>query len=234
MSNEVQVIENKQDNPTPMGIISQMVTSGSMDVETVKGLLDIQKNYELQESIKSFNRDFAMMRSEMPIFKREKKAYTTTYTPLEDIMKLAQPVMSKYGFSASFSTNQIDTKSVSVSCDIMHRDGHSKSTSLIVPVEVVTKGMNSMQALGSAITYGKRYTLSGLLNIVTADDQDNNGFAESARTGKPKLSDDQMEKAKQSIADGKITIDKVISLYDLTPHQAIELAKVEANVKSES
>ena len=76
MTNDVQVIETQQ--PTPMTIISQMVTSGSMDVETVKGLLDIQKSLDLQESIRSFNRDFAMMRSEMPIFKREKQAYTTT------------------------------------------------------------------------------------------------------------------------------------------------------------
>lgn len=227
MTNDVQILETQQ--PTPMTIISQMVTSGSMDVETVKGLLDIQKSLDLQESIRSFNRDFAMMRSEMPIFKREKKAYTTTYTPLEDIMKLAQPVLSKYGFSASFSTSQIDAKAVSVTCDIMHRDGHSKSTSLIVPVEVVTKGMNSMQALGSAITYGKRYTISGLLNIVTADDQDNNGFAESARQAKPKISDEQMEKAKKAIETNKTTLDQIIGHYDVTPQQIVELARVNAN-----
>ncbi len=227
MTNDVQVIETQQ--PTPMTIISQMVTSGSMDVETVKGLLDIQKSLDLQESIRSFNRDFAMMRSEMPIFKREKQAYTTTYTPLEDIMKLAQPVLSKYGFSASFSTSQIDAKAVSVTCDIMHRDGHSKSTSLIVPVEVVTKGMNSMQALGSAITYGKRYTISGLLNIVTADDKDNNGFAESARQAKPKISDEQMEKAKKAIETNKTTLEQIIGHYDVTPQQIVELARVNAN-----
>ena len=227
MTNDVQVIETQQ--PTPMTIISQMVTSGSMDVETVKGLLDIQKSLDLQESIRSFNRDFAMMRSEMPIFKREKQAYTTTYTPLEDIMKLAQPVLSKYGFSASFSTSQIDAKAVSVTCDIMHRDGHSKSTSLIVPVEVVTKGMNSMQALGSAITYGKRYTISGLLNIVTADDKDNNGFAESARQAKPKISDEQMEKAKKAIETNKTTLEQIMGHYDVTPQQIVELARVNAN-----
>ena len=227
MTNDVQVIETQQ--PTPMTIISQMVTSGSMDVETVKGLLDIQKSLDLQESIRSFNRDFAMMRSEMPIFKREKQSYTTYYTPLEDIMKLAQPVLSKYGFSASFSTSQIDAKSVSVTCDIMHRDGHSKSTSLIVPVEVVTKGMNSMQALGSAITYGKRYTISGLLNIVTADDKDNNGFAESARQAKPKISDEQMEKAKKAIETNKTTLEQIMGHYDVTPQQIVELARVNAN-----
>ena len=227
MKNEFQVLEAQQ--PTPMTIISQMVTSGSMDVETVKGLLDIQKSLDLQESIRSFNRDFAMMRSEMPIFKREKQAYTTTYTPLEDIMKLAQPVLSKYGFSASFSTSQIDAKAVSVTCDIMHRDGHSKSTSLIVPVEVVTKGMNSMQALGSAITYGKRYTISGLLNIVTADDKDNNGFAESARQAKPKISDEQMEKAKKAIETNKTTLEQIMGHYDVTPQQIVELARVNAN-----
>ena len=227
MTNDVQVIETQQ--PPPMTIISQMVTSGSMDVETVKGLLDIQKSLDLQESIRSFNRDFAMMRSEMPIFKREKQAYTTTYTPLEDIMKLAQPVLSKYGFSASFSTSQIDAKAVSVTCDIMHRDGHSKSTSLIVPVEVVTKGMNSMQALGSAITYGKRYTISGLLNIVTADDKDNNGFAESARQAKPKISDEQMEKAKKAIETNKTTLEQIMGHYDVTPQQIVELARVNAN-----
>lgn len=226
MSNEVQVIETQQ--PTPMTIINQMVASGTMDVETVKGLLDIQRGIEKQESIKSFNRDFALMRSEMPVFKREKKAYTTSYTPLEDIMKLAQPVLSKYGFSASFSTSQLDASSVTVICDIIHRDGYSKSTQLIVPVEVVTKGMNSMQALGSAITYGKRYTLSGLLNIVTAEDNDNNGFAESARQAKKPIITN-LDKAKEILASGNVTLEKILSQYDVSPEQIVELARVQTN-----
>lgn len=222
MTNEVTTIAEQ---PTPMTIISQMVSSGQMDIATVQGLLDVQREFEKSEAIKSYNRDFALMRSEMPVFKREKTAYQTKYTPLEDIMKLAQPVMSKYGFSASFSTEQQDRSSVKVLCEIIHRDGHSKSTSIIVPVEAVTKGMNNMQALGSAITYGKRYSLSGLLNIVTAEDDDNNGFSQSARSGKPKISD--MGGAKKALASGKVDMDYIYDKYDVTPQEAVELSKVE-------
>lgn len=226
MSNEVVAVENKGlpvEQPTPMTIISQMVSSGNMDISTVQGLLDVQREFEKMEATRAFNRDFALMRADMPVFKREKKSFTTKYTPLEDIMKLAQPVMSKYGFSASFATHQENRSEVKVICDIMHRDGHSKSTSIIVPVEVVTKGMNNMQALGSAITYGKRYSLSGLLNIVTAEDEDNNGFSQSARTGKPKITN--IDKAKEMIAEGKTTLDKVFLAYDVSPQEAIELSK---------
>lgn len=221
-----EIIETeKPQAPTPMTIISQMVSSGQMDIATVQGLLDIQRELEKSEAVKSYNHDFALMRSEMPVFKREKKSFTTKYTPLEDIMKLAQPVMSKYGFSASFATEQQDQRSVKVVCEIMHRDGHSKSTSIIVPVEVVTKGMNNMQALGSAITYGKRYSLSGLLNIVTAEDDDNNGFSQSARSSKPKITD--MEGAKKALASGKVNMDYIYKTYDVSPQEAVELSKVE-------
>ena len=220
----VVAIQNQHNEPTPMAIINQMVASGTMDVATVQGLLDIQKQFEKSEAVKSFNRDFAKMSAEMPIFKREKKSFTKNYTPLEDIMALARPVLSKYGFSTSFSTKQLDVRSVDVQCTLMHNDGHSIDTNLIIPVEVVTKGMNSMQALGSAVTYGKRYTITMLLNIVTSDMDDNNGYAKSARSGKPQLNDERYQKALGTIKDGKYTVEELVNTYDLTAEQIVGLA----------
>jgi hypothetical protein len=50
---------------------------------------------------------------------------------------------------------------------ILHKDGGSFETSLILPVS-----QQNPQAIGSAITYARRYTLTGLLGIAADLDDD--------------------------------------------------------------
>ena len=54
---------------------------------------------------------------------------------------------------------------------LRHKTGITTSTELLVPFDFSgSKKHNSAQAMGSAVSYGKRYTLASLLNIATADD----------------------------------------------------------------
>ena len=214
------LMEVKQDSA--LSVIQNMVTSGNFDVSVARELLEMQKDFMKQQAIINFNNDFALMSKEIPVIAKSKKAHNTWYAPLEDIVKVTQPILSKYGFSVSFSTNQNGLDSVTVKCSLMHRDGHSTETELTLPTKAVNNSMNAMQAIGAAITYAKRYTICGILNIATGDD-DNNGFTTNARTAKPAINSEQLEKALKAIGEKKYTLEKLFATYELTIEQHIDV-----------
>lgn len=205
-------------------VIENMVSSGNFDVNVARELIEMQKDIMKQQAIINFNHDFALMSKKIPVIAKSKKAHTTMYAPLEDIVKVVQPILSEHGFSVSFSTQQNTLESVTVTCTLMHKDGHSTSTELQLPTKAVNNSMNAMQAIGAAITYGKRYTISGLLNISTGDD-DNNGFTVNAKTSKPPIDDDRLTKAIESINNKSTTLDKVTNSFELTKEQLIRIGK---------
>lgn len=220
------VVQQQENNA--LSVIQQMVTSGNFDVSVAKELLEMQKDFMKQQGIINYNNDFALMSKEIPIIAKSKKAHTTTYAPLEDIVKVVQPILSKYGFSVSFTTEQQGLEAVTINCILQHKDGHSTSTALMLPTKAVNNSMNAMQAIGAAISYGKRYTICGILNIATAQDDDNNGFAVNAKTesAKKPLTDERLSKAIEQVKEGNIDLQKdLLDKFDLTNEQLMKIGK---------
>ncbi|MEG2922051.1 MAG: hypothetical protein RR856_13530, partial [Acinetobacter sp.] len=130
-----------------LSVIQNMVTSGNFNIDVAERLIGMQQEIMKQQAIINFNNDFSLMSKEIPVIAKTKKAHNTWYAPLEDIVKITQPILSKYGFSISFSTSQNGLDSVTVQCTLMHRDGHSTSTELMLPTKSVSNSMNAMQAI---------------------------------------------------------------------------------------
>lgn len=216
-----------QSDNNALSVIQHMVKSGNFDVSVAKELLEMQKDFLKHQAIINYNNDFSLMSKEIPVIAKSKKAHNTSYAPLEDIVKVVQPILSTYGFSVSFTTEQQGLDAVTINCILQHKDGHSTSTSLMLPTKAVNNSMNAMQAIGAAISYGKRYTICGILNIATAQDDDNNGFAVNAKveSAKRPLTDARLEKAIEQIKLGNTTVDSVINSYDLSPQQLMLLGK---------
>lgn len=216
----------QQDNGF-LSLMQQALTTPNMDMSILKDMLAMQKEVMAQQAIIDFNNDFSEMSKEIPVIAHTKKSYSTTYTPLEDIVNIVRPILSKYGFSISFNNTQETQGFVKVTCQLRHKAGHMIENMLILPTEAVTKGMNAMQAIGAAISYGKRYTLCGILNIATTADDDNDGFATNAKieSSKKKLSDVRLDKAIEQVNAGVITIESITDAYDLTPEQLIKIGR---------
>ena len=92
------------------------------------------------------------------------------------------------------------------------------STSAIVGVDLMQKGMQTPQQFGSASSYGKKYALGNLFLIDDTQDSD-----ATNTHGKDKLQD--IEKAVSYVkAGGKI--DAIKKKYQLTPQQEEALKTV--------
>ena len=217
-------LATKQENGF-LQLMQQALTTPNMDMSVLKDMLTMQKEVMAQQAIIDFNNDFSVMSRKIPVISHTKKSYSTTYTPLEDIVNIVRPILSEHGFSVSFNNEQLEKGFVTVTCQLRHKGGHMIENALTLPTEAVTKGMNPMQAIGGAISYGKRYTLCGILNIATTADDDNNGFATNAKTTKPPIDDERLTKAIESINNKATTVSKVTSSFTLTDEQLIRIGK---------
>jgi len=88
------------------------------------------------------------------------------------------PILSKHGFSLSFSNETIEN-GIKIFGTLAHKEGHQKTVNLSLPLDT-SGNKNNIQAVGSTLQYGKRYIVGMLLNVVTEgeDDDGNRGAAD--------------------------------------------------------
>ena len=115
----------------------------------------------------------------------------------------------------------------SVETLLMHTSGEWISNTCSAPVS-----KNDAQGVGSAITYLRRYSLAAFAGIAQEDDDAGIGLKNSAQVqparfpagqslpqGKPKLPDEQMKDALQSVRDKRRTVEYFRDKYALTTDQ---------------
>jgi hypothetical protein len=97
--------------------------------------------------------------------------FKSKYASLSDIQKAIRPVLNKVGLIV---VHQLGNDDMMTSSLIHVESGQSISSTYVLRC----KG-NDAQAWGGAITYGKRYALSALLDIITDVDDDGNSATDS-------------------------------------------------------
>jgi hypothetical protein len=96
-----------------------------------------------------------------------KKGYGYNYADLGAILEDVRPVLFKHGLSfMQLPGNSGDN--VSIESILMHSSGQWISETIQMPVDA-GKGMSRAQAIGSVISYARRYSLSSFLGIAQTD-----------------------------------------------------------------
>ena len=157
-----------------MQIISRAAADPACDLDKMERLLSMKERIDKEENSRQFNADMASMQIEMPSVAERGTGHNIKYATFEDINDVAKPIMSKYGFAVSFKVVETD-RGVRVTGLLLHRSGHREETEMTFPSDT-SGSKNAVQALGSSISYAKRYIMSAMLNITTRG-EDDNGFA---------------------------------------------------------
>jgi len=161
-----------------------------------KNLLKALANF--QSKIKPIKKD-----ANNPFFK-------STYASLDHIQEHIKPTLIECGLVVI--QRNVFNDQLFVETKILEVESGEWESS-IFPV-VVTK--NDAQSYGSAVSYAKRYSLSGLLNLTIQDlDDDGNKAVEPVKAETIWLTDDQFNKTLQ--ADGK-SIKAVLAKYSQSPY----------------
>lgn len=156
-----------------MQFIRHAVSDPSVDVGKLRELLAIHKEVRTDAAVVSFNRALHIAQSEMPSV--EKRGTVTlgsnkgsyAFATWEDMDKVLRPIMDRHGFSLSFDMQQRvgDGGGAIITGTLSHVDGHSKSASIPLALDS-GPGRNATQAMGSTMSYGRRYCAEMLFNIV--------------------------------------------------------------------
>ena len=162
--------------------------------------------------MKNLFKALAEFQQEVPVIHKGTQGYGYSYADLPKIFEVINPLLQKHGlgFAQPIDGNELTTVLFHV------ESGETLESKTIIPL-VQLKGMNDYQSFGSGITYYRRYCLSSMLGLVTDKDIDASG----EQTGKklPTLTDERFQNALQSIADGKMTADKLKTMFTLTEKQ---------------
>ena len=135
----------------------------------------------------------------------------------EDILEAIKPFLLKYGVTVTVDEELITegpTPIIKTTATIHDEKGMKISTSAIVGVDLMQKGMQTPQQFGSASSYGKKYALGNLFLIDDTQDSD-------ASNDHSKVLPD-LQKAKDYVKSGG-TLDSIKKKYKLTPLQEKEL-----------
>lgn len=168
---EREIVTAPEDAPSAALMFERLARDPHVDVDKLERLIAMQERIMRHNAEAAFNLSFAAMLPSMPTIVERSKTDKTTYAALEDIIEPLRPILSQHGFSLSFRTEWPSEKLVKVVGILTHREGHAR-TSEFLSAPDKTGSKNDIQALASAVSYGKRYTTNDLLCIVTrgADD----------------------------------------------------------------
>lgn len=165
------------DTTDPMGMVYQLIAHGA-SVDAVERMIDMSERIAREKAKRAFDEAIAGAKAEIPpILKNRVVDFTSSkgrtnyrHEDMGEIAKTVDPILAKFGLSYRFRT-QTESKMVKVTCVVSHRDGHSEENSLTAGHDE-SGNKNSIQAVGSAITYLQRYTLKAALGLSASNDDD--------------------------------------------------------------
>ncbi len=165
----VTVESNTQQNQVaqinPMQLM-QVAVESNADLDKLEKLMALQERWDAANAKKAFYAALAEFQRRCPDIKKLKKGHNYHYAPLGDIIAQIRDLLADCGLSYRFE--QDHTAGITVTCIVNHKDGHSERTTMTGGADT-SGSKNSIQAVGSTVTYLQRYTLTGGLGITTAD-----------------------------------------------------------------
>ena len=168
---------------TPMQLLS-IAMDQNADIDKLTKLMELQERWEASEAKKAYVKAMSEFKRDIPRITKDKhvKYGNTEYdhASLANVVNTLSTALSDYGLSHSWSTSQ-DDGIIKVTCIITHKDGHSESVSL-QGIPDTSGAKNTIQAIGSTVSYLQRYTLLSATGAATSDMDDDAMSAEALKT----------------------------------------------------
>lgn len=183
-------------------MVERMMLDKDLDFARVKEAVDLLKSIRADAAKMAFNAALARAQPLLPVIgrngeiiirnkedrqkglpiERQRIEQKTKFADWADINEAVTPIISTEGLSLGFDSVGGHGDTISVTCYLRHSGGHEQKTTLVLPHDT-TGSKNPAQAIGSSLSYGKRYTAGLLLNFVSraAPEGDNDGKSSDER-----------------------------------------------------
>jgi len=123
--------------------------------------------------------------------------FKNTYASLEAVIDASKPVLNKHGLAFTQAPGALVDGAVEITTMLMHKSGQWIRSTLHMPVV-----KRDPQGVGSAITYGLRYSLMAVLGVPPTDDDDGERAMDRNQTQQRQETRPQaVSRAVQTVAD---------------------------------
>lgn len=178
-----------------LAVIERAARDPNVDVDKMERLFAMQERVLAQQAKVAFTEAKIAMRDELPEVtmkgmiripgKDGKAGQETPFARFEDIHDAVTPVLTRHGFDLKFKNGLAPDGKVRVTTILSHRGGHEEETYFDLPHDS-SGSKNSVQAVGSSTSYGKRYGTLSILNIkVSGEDDDGQTASYKDTSGEP-------------------------------------------------
>lgn len=200
---EIEIVSG--DTPAPVSanesaaifqIIERAARDPNIDIDKMQRLMEMRETEMTRIAKQAFNASMKAAQAEMPQVVRdaENKHTKSTYARYEAISAAMQPVVDKHGFSLSFGTEDSPLDHHKrIICDVGHCEGYEKRFHLDLPLDSAGSqgkaNKNATQAVGSTLSYGRRYLKTLIFDVAVRDEDDDGRAAHSEAISEEQLSE---------------------------------------------
>ena len=190
MTTDMAVNQDTDQGAVMVSLIQRAATDSAFDLEKLDRLLDVKERWEREEARKAYVAALAAFKLNPPRLVKDRRVdfgegrNRTRYNhaSLGDVASLIAEGLAQHGLSHGWAVAQAEGV-VTVTCTLTHALGHSEQVSITGPRDD-SGNKNGIQAIGSAVTYLERYTLTAITGLA-AHDQDDDGQGAAARPSQP-------------------------------------------------
>jgi len=172
----VTIPSGKVDGSSIMEMMNTGVANGAPP-EHLERLMALYERWEAQQAKRAYIDAMMQFRELCPsIIKTRTGHNNAKYAGLPETVETVKSLLAQCGLSHAWDLDSKEGLTI-VTCRVTHIGGHSESVTLMAEPDK-TGSKNSVQAIGSTVTYLQRYTLSSILGLAATDkDDDGKGAA---------------------------------------------------------
>jgi hypothetical protein len=234
MSQAVTTIE--ENSSSLMSLIDRATRDPEFDLNKFQALLAMKRELDHEFAKRAFNQAMAAAQTEMmPVIRDAANTHTQSkYARLETIDAQMRPIYTKHGFAVRYGSAPAPRDGwIRVICTVSHTDGYSEENYLDAPPDIAgSQGKSNktpIQAVGSSVTYLRRYLLTMCFNIVLADEDDDGSRVTRPANGAGNGAHQQQRGAVDpfptlSEPHGPTWVKNLMTLLDEAPTLAVKIA----------
>jgi hypothetical protein len=208
-----------------LGLLAEVARDKSIDTSKLQAFLNMQIQLEDRQAERAYNQALGRISKQLPRIPKNGRIElgagkgSIPFAKWEEMDKLIRPILDSEGFVLSFTSEERPGGGAVVIGRLRHPDGHSETASVPLPLDT-GPGRNNIQAMGSTISYGRRYAVELLLNLVR-EGQDDDGKSGGTRY----LDDDQVQQVLDLMRETRTEMDGFLRTWDVKSIEEIEVQK---------
>jgi len=229
-----------------MSIIEKIATNKDLDdnaLVRIEKLFDLHKELVDRQAEKDYGAAMARAQGAIrPVFRNKFNSHTKAmYTDIVGLHLKAKPIWTSEGFAVTSMSYDAKTQGyIGIRCIVRHSVGHKETYENIWPLDISGSAgkinKTPIQALGSTISYARRYLELMIFDVSTTDDNDGEPIANSISDEKAAWIKKELQALNVNVKAfcGYIKCKNVDSMEDsqlITAKQFIQARRIEREAK---